>query len=188
MKIRANSLSGDCRWGREVQRGFVAFSKQHQASRGGLYPLRGARSHAAFLAPLGVRAPPRRAVRPCQPGVPRPSDRGARSERGLGELFQRHKAVRRGNSACGTDACCSGLPLTGLCTDILIGRRLDSCRPRGREGYGRLRTTKELFLRLVRPRASSTIARLSLRTRPRLASVGFLWEGGEASCAPVCYS
>lgn len=30
MKIRANSLSGDCRWSRELRRGFVAFSKQHQ--------------------------------------------------------------------------------------------------------------------------------------------------------------
>ncbi|KAI0778690.1 peptidase M76 family-domain-containing protein [Trametes elegans] len=29
-EIRANSLSGDCRWSREVWRGFVAFSKQHQ--------------------------------------------------------------------------------------------------------------------------------------------------------------
>ncbi|OBZ79176.1 Mitochondrial inner membrane protease ATP23 [Grifola frondosa] len=29
-EIRANSLSGDCRWSREVRRGFVAFSKQHQ--------------------------------------------------------------------------------------------------------------------------------------------------------------
>ncbi|PCH34084.1 hypothetical protein WOLCODRAFT_113138 [Wolfiporia cocos MD-104 SS10] len=30
-EIRANSLSGDCRWTRELRRGFVAFSKQHQA-------------------------------------------------------------------------------------------------------------------------------------------------------------
>ncbi|KAI0334437.1 hypothetical protein GY45DRAFT_1431638 [Cubamyces sp. BRFM 1775] len=29
-EIRANSLSGDCRWSREVMRGFVSFSKQHQ--------------------------------------------------------------------------------------------------------------------------------------------------------------
>ncbi|KAI0718932.1 peptidase M76 family-domain-containing protein [Cerioporus squamosus] len=29
-EIRANSLSGDCRWGREIQRGIFAFSKQHQ--------------------------------------------------------------------------------------------------------------------------------------------------------------
>ncbi|KAI9057013.1 hypothetical protein FKP32DRAFT_1553425, partial [Trametes sanguinea] len=29
-EIRANSLSGDCKWSREVRRGFVAFSKQHQ--------------------------------------------------------------------------------------------------------------------------------------------------------------
>ena len=32
VKIRANSLSGDCKWSREIQRGFVSFSKQHQAS------------------------------------------------------------------------------------------------------------------------------------------------------------
>ncbi|EGN93536.1 hypothetical protein SERLA73DRAFT_115543 [Serpula lacrymans var. lacrymans S7.3] len=30
-EIRANSLSGDCRFMRELGRGFVAFSKQHQA-------------------------------------------------------------------------------------------------------------------------------------------------------------
>jgi len=30
-EIRANSLSGDCRWTRELRRGFVSFSKQHQA-------------------------------------------------------------------------------------------------------------------------------------------------------------
>ncbi|KAH9983273.1 metalloprotease ATP23 [Russula compacta] len=30
-EIRANSLSGDCSWGREIQRGKVSFSKQHQA-------------------------------------------------------------------------------------------------------------------------------------------------------------
>ncbi|KAI0050590.1 hypothetical protein FA95DRAFT_1555515 [Auriscalpium vulgare] len=30
-EIRANSLSGDCSWTRELQRGFVSFSKQHQA-------------------------------------------------------------------------------------------------------------------------------------------------------------
>ncbi|KIM82188.1 hypothetical protein PILCRDRAFT_71054 [Piloderma croceum F 1598] len=30
-EIRANSLSGDCRFTREIQRGFLAFSKQHQA-------------------------------------------------------------------------------------------------------------------------------------------------------------
>ncbi|KAG9086446.1 Mitochondrial inner membrane protease atp23 [Ceratobasidium sp. UAMH 11750] len=30
-EIRAASLSGDCRWSRETQRGFVTFSKQHQA-------------------------------------------------------------------------------------------------------------------------------------------------------------
>ncbi|KAI0361069.1 hypothetical protein OH77DRAFT_1417269 [Trametes cingulata] len=29
-EIRANSLSGDCRWSREIRRGFVSFSKQHQ--------------------------------------------------------------------------------------------------------------------------------------------------------------
>ena len=29
-KIRANSLSGDCSWGREIQRGRFTFSKQHQ--------------------------------------------------------------------------------------------------------------------------------------------------------------
>ena len=29
-KIRANSLSGDCKFTREIQRGFLAFSKQHQ--------------------------------------------------------------------------------------------------------------------------------------------------------------
>lgn len=30
LQIRANSLSGDCKFTREFQRGFVAFSKQHQ--------------------------------------------------------------------------------------------------------------------------------------------------------------
>ncbi|CCM03659.1 uncharacterized protein FIBRA_05803 [Fibroporia radiculosa] len=30
-EIRASSLSGDCRWTRELRRGFVSFSKQHQA-------------------------------------------------------------------------------------------------------------------------------------------------------------
>ncbi|KAA1471463.1 metalloprotease ATP23 [Dentipellis sp. KUC8613] len=30
-EIRANNLSGDCRWMQEIQRGEVAFSKQHQA-------------------------------------------------------------------------------------------------------------------------------------------------------------
>jgi len=30
-EIRANSLSGDCSWGREIQRGTFSFSKQHQA-------------------------------------------------------------------------------------------------------------------------------------------------------------
>ncbi|KAI0081177.1 metalloprotease ATP23 [Panus rudis PR-1116 ss-1] len=30
-EIRANSLSGDCRYTRELRRGFVSFSKQHQA-------------------------------------------------------------------------------------------------------------------------------------------------------------
>jgi len=30
-EIRANSLSGDCKFTREVQRGFLSFSKQHQA-------------------------------------------------------------------------------------------------------------------------------------------------------------
>jgi len=29
-EIRANSLSGDCRYTRELRRGFVSFSKQHQ--------------------------------------------------------------------------------------------------------------------------------------------------------------
>ncbi|KAH9066976.1 metalloprotease ATP23 [Lactarius deliciosus] len=29
-QIRANSLSGDCSWGREIQRGILSFSKQHQ--------------------------------------------------------------------------------------------------------------------------------------------------------------
>lgn len=32
MKIRANSLSGDCKFTREIRRGFVAFSKQHQVT------------------------------------------------------------------------------------------------------------------------------------------------------------
>lgn len=30
-QIRAANLSGDCRWSREVMRGFYSFSKQHQA-------------------------------------------------------------------------------------------------------------------------------------------------------------
>ncbi|KAI9143887.1 peptidase M76 family-domain-containing protein [Paraphysoderma sedebokerense] len=30
-EIRAASLSGDCRWSREVRRGFLTFTKQHQA-------------------------------------------------------------------------------------------------------------------------------------------------------------
>ncbi|KAH9963602.1 metalloprotease ATP23 [Russula dissimulans] len=30
-EIRANSLSGDCSWAREIQRGTFSFSKQHQA-------------------------------------------------------------------------------------------------------------------------------------------------------------
>lgn len=30
-QIRAANLSGDCRWGREIERGRWAFSKQHQA-------------------------------------------------------------------------------------------------------------------------------------------------------------
>ncbi|KDQ62906.1 hypothetical protein JAAARDRAFT_28877 [Jaapia argillacea MUCL 33604] len=30
-EIRANSLGGDCRWTRELRRGFLSFSKQHQA-------------------------------------------------------------------------------------------------------------------------------------------------------------
>jgi len=30
-EIRANNLSGDCRYTRELRRGFVSFSKQHQA-------------------------------------------------------------------------------------------------------------------------------------------------------------
>ncbi|EDR01116.1 uncharacterized protein LACBIDRAFT_147820, partial [Laccaria bicolor S238N-H82] len=30
-EIRANNLSGDCRFSQEVRRGFIAFSKQHQA-------------------------------------------------------------------------------------------------------------------------------------------------------------
>jgi len=29
-KIRANGLSGDCSWGREIQRGTLSFSKQYQ--------------------------------------------------------------------------------------------------------------------------------------------------------------
>jgi inner membrane protease ATP23 len=29
--VRAANLSGDCRWTREVGRGFYAFNKQHQA-------------------------------------------------------------------------------------------------------------------------------------------------------------
>ena len=29
-QIRAANLSGDCRWSREVMRGFYSFSKQHQ--------------------------------------------------------------------------------------------------------------------------------------------------------------
>ncbi len=33
-KIRANSLSGDCSWGREIQRGRFSFSKQHQVRAG----------------------------------------------------------------------------------------------------------------------------------------------------------
>jgi len=30
-EIRASNLSGDCKWTREVSRGFISFSKQHQA-------------------------------------------------------------------------------------------------------------------------------------------------------------
>jgi len=30
LKIRAANLSGDCRWSREIRRGFYTFSKQHQ--------------------------------------------------------------------------------------------------------------------------------------------------------------
>lgn len=30
VQIRAENLSGDCRWGREIQRGFISFTKQHQ--------------------------------------------------------------------------------------------------------------------------------------------------------------
>ncbi|KZT58320.1 hypothetical protein CALCODRAFT_495047 [Calocera cornea HHB12733] len=30
-EIRANNLSGDCKWNREVMRGFFGFTKQHQA-------------------------------------------------------------------------------------------------------------------------------------------------------------
>ncbi|KAI0249463.1 metalloprotease ATP23 [Lactifluus subvellereus] len=30
-EVRANNLSGDCSWGREIQRGNLSFSKQHQA-------------------------------------------------------------------------------------------------------------------------------------------------------------
>ena len=29
-QIRANSLSGDCKWTRELRRGFFSFTKQHQ--------------------------------------------------------------------------------------------------------------------------------------------------------------
>ncbi|KAH8989803.1 metalloprotease ATP23 [Lactarius hatsudake] len=36
-EIRANSLSGDCSWGREIQRGILSFSKQHQV-RANLLP------------------------------------------------------------------------------------------------------------------------------------------------------
>ena len=32
-QIRANSLSGDCRFKREVDRGFLSFSKQHQVGQ-----------------------------------------------------------------------------------------------------------------------------------------------------------
>jgi inner membrane protease ATP23 len=35
-KIRANSLSGDCSWGREIQRGRFSFSKQHQVRASGV--------------------------------------------------------------------------------------------------------------------------------------------------------
>lgn len=37
-QIRANSLSGDCKFTRELQRGFVAFSKQHQVHIAQIYP------------------------------------------------------------------------------------------------------------------------------------------------------
>ena len=30
LQIRANSLSGDCKWTRELRRGFFSFTKQHQ--------------------------------------------------------------------------------------------------------------------------------------------------------------
>jgi mitochondrial inner membrane protease ATP23 len=37
-KIRANSLSGDCSWAREIQRGRFSFSKQHQVRTSGVVP------------------------------------------------------------------------------------------------------------------------------------------------------
>ncbi len=37
-QIRAANLSGDCRFGREVKRGFFAFSKQHQVRQFGDIP------------------------------------------------------------------------------------------------------------------------------------------------------
>ena len=37
-QIRANSLSGDCRYMRELRRGFPSFSKQHQVRGCFLYP------------------------------------------------------------------------------------------------------------------------------------------------------
>ena len=67
-KIRANSLSGDCRWSREIARGFVSFSKQHQASLAEERPARRARYDSVF--PTGVRAAPSCALRPREPGVP----------------------------------------------------------------------------------------------------------------------
>ena len=36
-QIRANSLSGDCKWTRELRRGFFSFTKQHQARKLLLY-------------------------------------------------------------------------------------------------------------------------------------------------------
>ena len=38
VKIRANSLSGDCRWSRAFRRGFVSFSKPHQAGLADVTP------------------------------------------------------------------------------------------------------------------------------------------------------
>ena len=89
-QIRAANLSGDCKWTRELRRGFYAFSKQHQVRLSIWTSQRHTSNYRKHFLLTGLYKTESGPVGRSQPELRGPSNGRACGERGLGQLFQGH--------------------------------------------------------------------------------------------------